>query len=81
MLTPTHPLDAEARRGKEEAAAPISIADNVWLGGGVLVGPGVSIGADTVVGAGSVVVEDLSENVLAVGSPARVVRTLARAGD
>ena len=59
-----------------EAAEPITVADNVWLGGGVIVCPGVTIGADTVVGAGSVVVRDLPAGVVAVGSPARVVRAL-----
>ena len=76
LLTPTHPLDPEARRSKWEAAAPITIGDNVWLAGGVIVCPGVRIGADTVVGAGSVVTRDLPPGVLAVGAPARVVRSL-----
>jgi maltose O-acetyltransferase len=76
LLTPTHPVEAEPRRRKEEAARPITIGDNVWLGGGVIVLPGVSIGADTVVGAGAVVTRDLPAGVVAVGNPARVVRTL-----
>ena len=76
LLTPTHPLAAEPRRAKWEAAAPIAIGDNVWLGGGVIVCPGVTIGANTVVGAGSVVTRDLPANVLAVGTPARVLRPL-----
>lgn len=76
LLTPTHPLAAEPRREKWEAAAPITIGDNVWLGGGVIVCPGVTIGANTVVGAGSVVTRDLPPNVLAVGTPARVLRPL-----
>lgn len=76
LLTATHPLDPDPRREKWEAAEPIVIGDNVWLGGGVIVCPGVTIGADTVVGAGSVVVHDLPGGVLAVGSPARVIRTL-----
>jgi maltose O-acetyltransferase len=49
--------------------------DNVWLGGGVIVGPGVTIGTNAVVGAGAVVVRDLPANVVAVGNPARVIRT------
>ena len=76
LLTPTHPLEPEARRAKWEAAEPIAIGDNVWLGGGVIVCPGVSIGADTVVGAGAVVTRDLPPRVLAIGTPARVVRAL-----
>ena len=78
LLTPTHPVEPGPRREKWEAARPITIGDNVWLGGGVIVLPGVTIGADTVVGAGSVVPRDLPAGVVAVGNPARVVRTLER---
>ncbi len=76
LLTATHPLEPQPRRDKWEAAEPITIGDNVWLGGGVIVCPGVTIGADTVVGAGSVVTRDLPAGVVAVGSPARVLREL-----
>lgn len=76
LLTPTHPLEPEPRRAKWEAAEPIAISENVWLGGGVIVCPGVTIGADTVVAAGAVVTRDLPPGVLAVGAPARVVRSL-----
>ena len=76
LLTPTHPVEPEPRRQKWEAAQPITIGDNVWLGGGVVVLPGVTIGENTVVGAGAVVARDLPANVVAVGNPARMVRTL-----
>ena len=76
LLTPTHPVEPEPRREKWEAAQPIVIGDNVWLGGGAIVLPGVTIGDNTVVGAGSVVTRDLPADVVAVGNPARVVRTL-----
>jgi maltose O-acetyltransferase len=76
LLTPTHPVEPEPRRQKWEAARPITIGDNVWLGGGVIVLPGVTIGENTVVGAGSVVPRDLPANVVAVGNPARVIRKL-----
>jgi len=76
LLTPIHPLDAGLRRDKWEQASPITLGDNVWLGGGAVVLPGVSIGDDTVVGAGAVVSRDLPAGVLAVGTPARVVRRL-----
>ncbi|MDK1472479.1 sugar O-acetyltransferase [Streptomyces sp. 549] len=76
LLTPTHPVEPEARRAKWEAAEPITIGDNVWLGGGVIVCPGVTIGENTVVGAGAVVTRDLPADVVAVGNPARVIRKL-----
>ena len=76
LLTPTHPLAATPRRDKLEAAQPITLGDNVWLGGGVIVLPGVSIGDNSVIGAGSVVTRDVPANVIAVGNPARVLRAL-----
>lgn len=76
LLTPIHPVEPGPRRDKWEAAKPIAIEDNVWLGGGVIVCPGVTIGENTVVGAGAVVTKDLPANVVAVGNPARVIRHL-----
>jgi maltose O-acetyltransferase len=74
LLTPTHPIEPQPRRDKLEAAKPITIGDNVWLGGGVIVCPGVTIGENSVIGTGSVVTRDIPANVVAVGNPARVVR-------
>jgi maltose O-acetyltransferase len=76
LLTPRHPIDPEPRRAGWEYAEPIAIADNVWLGGGVIVCPGVTIGDDTVVGAGAVVTRDLPSGIVAVGAPARVLREI-----
>ncbi|QFG27359.1 sugar O-acetyltransferase [Actinomadura sp. WMMB 499] len=76
LLTPTHPLDPERRRAKIEGAEPIVIGDNVWLGGGAIVLAGVTIGANSVIGAGSVVTKDVPPDVVAVGTPARVIRSL-----
>lgn len=77
LLTPTHPVEPGPRRDKLEAALPITIGDNVWLGGGVIVCPGVSIGDDSVIGAGAVVTRDIPAGVVAVGNPARVIRSIA----
>ncbi len=76
FLTATHPIDPGPRRAGWESGAPITIADNVWLSGGVIVCPGVTIGEDTVVGAGAVVTRDLPAGVLAGGVPARVIREI-----
>ena len=59
-----------------EYAKPITIGDNVWLGGGVIVCPGVTIGDNTVVGAGAIVTRDLPADVVAFGNPARVHRSI-----
>ena len=76
FLTATHPIDPGPRRAGWESGAPIVVADNVWLGGGVIVCPGVTIGEDTVVGAGAVVTKDLPAGVVAAGVPARVLREI-----
>jgi maltose O-acetyltransferase len=76
LLTASHPLDPEPRRIGWEYGQSITIADNVWLGGGAIVCPGVSIGEDTVVGAGAVVSRDLPAGVVAAGVPARVLREI-----
>lgn len=76
LLTPTHPVEPQPRRDRLEAAQPITIGDNVWLGGGAIVLPGVSIGDNSVIGAGAVVTKDIPANSLAVGNPARVIREI-----
>lgn len=76
LLTATHPVDPEPRRLGWEYAEPITLGDNVWLGGGAIVCPGVTIGDNTVVGAGAVVTRDLPAGVVAVGNPARVLREI-----
>ncbi|MFE5093769.1 sugar O-acetyltransferase [Streptomyces sp. NPDC056638] len=76
LLTPTHPVEPQQRRDKLEAAKPITIGDNVWLGGGAIVLAGVSIGDNSVIGAGAVVTKDIPANVVAVGNPARVIRSI-----
>ena len=69
-----HPLDVETRISGLELASPITIGNNVWIGGGAIVLPGVTIGDNTVIGAGSVVTKDIPANVVAVGNPCRVIR-------
>ena len=77
IYTPQHALDVDDRRDGWERVEPVTIEDDVWLGGNVVVLPGVTIGARSVVGAGSVVVKDVPPDVVVVGNPARVVRELA----
>jgi len=76
LYTATHPIDRETRVAGLEFALPIRIGNGVWIGGGAIVLPGVTIGDGCVVGAGSVVTHNLPPNSLAVGNPARIVRTL-----
>jgi maltose O-acetyltransferase len=76
LLTVLHPTEPGPRRAKLESARPIAIGDNAWLGGGAIVLPGVTIGEDSVIGAGAVVTKDVPAGVVAVGNPARVIRSL-----
>jgi lipopolysaccharide O-acetyltransferase len=55
-------------------SAPVTIGEDTWLGEHVCVLSGVSIGRGVVVGAGAVVTRDLPDYVVAVGSPARVIK-------
>jgi maltose O-acetyltransferase len=79
LLAATHPLDAALRAEGLEYALPITIGDDVWLGGGVIVLPGITIGERAVVGAGSVVTHDVPAETVVVGNPARVLRTAVAA--
>lgn len=87
LYTATHPVELAERLTPDWCAAsgayfcrtyalPICIGSGCWLGGGVIVLPGVTIGDGTVIGAGSVVTKDIPANVVAVGNPCRVVRTI-----
>lgn len=76
IATAGHPILPQLRQQGLQYNMPVRIGRNCWLGAGVIVLPGVTIGDNTVVGAGSVVTKDLPSHVLAVGSPARVVREL-----
>ena len=78
LITAQHPISPSLRKGEEKLQynRPIHIGNNVWLGAGVIVLPGVSIGENSIVAAGSVVTHDLPSNVIAVGTPAKVLRQI-----
>ena len=80
IYTPNHAEDPVRRREGWERAQPVTIGNNVWLGGSVTLLPGVSIGDDAIIGAGSVVASDIPAGMVAVGNPCRVVRPI-RTGD
>lgn len=81
IYTATHPLDYRERATGLEFAKPISIGEDVWVGGGVIICPGVSIGNRSVIGAGSVVTRDIPDDVFAAGNPCRVIRSIERDND
>jgi maltose O-acetyltransferase len=73
LLTPDHPRDPARRRAGWEAAHPIVIGENVWIGGGAIVLGGVTIGDDAIVAAGAVVASDVAPGATVVGVPARAL--------
>lgn len=75
IYTACHPLDAAERNKQTEWALPVTIGNNVWLGGNVTIVPGVTIGDNCVIGAGSVVTRDIPSNTVAAGNPARVIKS------
>ena len=73
-----HPLDARQRNKGIEYAKPISVGNDVWIGGNVTVLPGVNIGSNVVIGAGSVVTKDIPSNVVAVGNPCKILKKIEK---
>lgn len=76
IYTATHPIDAGVRNSLLESGRPVTIGDDVWVGGNTVINPGVKIGNNVVIGSGSVVVKDISDGVIAAGNPAKVIRAI-----
>lgn len=74
IYTAGHPLHPDSRNSGYEYGIPVTIGDNVWIGGSVTIVPDVHIGNNVVIGAGSVVTKDIPDNAVAVGNPCRVIR-------
>ena len=76
LYTAGHPIDKDIRNEKLEYGWPITIGDDVWIGGSVVINPGVTIGSNVVIGSGSVVTKDIPDGVVACGNPCRVKRKI-----
>ncbi|HCL6628038.1 TPA: maltose O-acetyltransferase [Citrobacter amalonaticus] len=76
IYTATHPLDATERNSGLEFGKPVTIGNNVWIGGRAVINPGVSIGDNVVVASGAVVTKNVPANVVVGGNPARIIKTL-----
>ena len=74
IYTAGHPVHYEIRNQGYEYTVPVSIGNNVWIGGNAVINPGVSIGDNSVIGSGSVVTKDIPGNVIAAGNPCKVLR-------
>lgn len=79
IYTALHPEDAKTRATGLENGKPVSIGDDVWIGGGAIICPGVAIGERSIIGAGSVVTRDVPPDVIVAGNPARVIREVGDA--
>ena len=73
-----HPIDPVVRNHRHDLGIPITVGNNVWIGGSSVICPGVTIGDNTVIGAGSVVTKDIPANVVAAGNPCRVIRPITQ---
>ncbi|MBR2525434.1 sugar O-acetyltransferase [bacterium] len=78
FYTACHPIDKEKRNDGLEYALPITVGNNVWIGGGVTVLAGVKIGDNSIIGAGSVVTRDIPSGVIAVGNPCKVLKEVTK---
>lgn len=76
IYTASHPMNAAVRRSGLECGRPVTIGNDVWIGGGAIICPGVTIGDGAVIGAGSVVVRDVPADSFAAGNPCRVIREI-----
>ncbi|WP_136606456.1 sugar O-acetyltransferase [Paenibacillus dokdonensis] len=79
FYTAGHALDVEQRNQGLEIALPITVGNNVWIGGGVSILPGITIGDNTVIGSGSVVTKSIPSGVIAAGNPCKVIREITEA--
>ena len=76
VYTATHPLDPEVRAEGREYGEPVTVGDDVWVGGQAVLNPGVEVGDRSVVASGAVVTRDVPAGVVVQGNPAEVVREL-----
>jgi len=76
IYTATHPLEAKARNSGREYAKPITIGNNVWIGGNATICPGVTIGNNVVIGAGAVVTKSFPDDIFIAGNPAKMIKKI-----
>ncbi|WP_088071078.1 maltose O-acetyltransferase [Gottfriedia luciferensis] len=76
IYTATHPLDPVERASGAEFGKPVTIGDNVWIGGRAIINPGVKIGNNVVIASGAVVTKDVPDNVVVGGNPAKIIKDI-----
>ncbi|MCM1541240.1 MAG: sugar O-acetyltransferase [Blautia sp.] len=76
IYTAGHPIHPDSRNSGYEYGIPVTIGNNVWIGGSAVILPGITIGDNAVVGAGSVVTKDIPDNMIVAGNPAKIIREI-----
>ncbi|TWD94537.1 maltose O-acetyltransferase [Neobacillus bataviensis] len=76
IYTATHPLNTKERISGAEYGIPVTIGDNVWIGGRAIINPGVKIGNNVVIASGAIVTKDVPDNVVVGGNPAKIIKQI-----
>ncbi|WP_211750061.1 sugar O-acetyltransferase [Paenibacillus sp. Marseille-Q4541] len=76
IYTASHPLNPFERIAGPECGKPVTIGNNVWIGGRAVINPGVTIGNNVVIGSGAVVTKDVPDNMIVGGNPAKIIREI-----
>jgi maltose O-acetyltransferase len=77
IYTATHPIEAHERRKGPEYGKPVTIGNDVWIGGKAVINPGITIGNNVVIASGSIVTKDVADNVVVGGNPAKIIKHLS----
>lgn len=76
IYTATHPLNPTERNAGKEYAKPVTIGNNVWIGGRAVINPGVKVGNNVVIASGAIVTKDVPDNVVVGGNPAKIIKQM-----
>lgn len=79
FFTAGHPTDAEIRITDLEFGLPITVGNNVWIGGNSVLLPGITVGNNSIIAAGAVVTKDVPDHTIVGGNPAKVIRKVNQA--
>lgn len=76
IYTATHPVNPFERNKGLEYGKPVTIGNNVWIGGRAVINPGVTIGDNAVIASGAVVTKDVLANTVVGGNPAKIIKMI-----
>lgn len=76
IYTATHPVNPLERISGVEYGKPVTIGDNVWIGGRAVINPGITIGNNVVIASGAIVTKDVPDNVIVGGNPAKIIKEI-----